>query len=88
LTHVVWWISAAVVVLALFVLVWAVLRLMGPLRELRRVQRKLLRRVDEAMELQAPVFALQERALAMQEQLEGIQTRVTERAARKAEAID
>jgi hypothetical protein len=81
---VVWWIAAAIVVLALVGLVVVALTLVRHLRALRHVLRALVRRADEAAALEGPVLALQERALAMQEQLIGIQDKVAERAARKA----
>jgi hypothetical protein len=81
-----WWISGAVVVLGLLVLVVAVGLLLGRLKRLRRVQRSLEVRLHQAQQLQEPVLALQKRAEEMQETVVGIQQRMEARAARKAAA--
>lgn len=79
-----WWISGVIVLLGLLVLVVAVSLLLGRLKKLRRVQRSLQVRLDQAQTLQEPVLALQKRAEEMQETILQIQEQVEARAERKA----
>jgi hypothetical protein len=74
------WVWIAVVAVALFVLVFAAVRLLGRLSGLRRAAGKLQRRQEEAMRLQAgaakleqTMLGLQQRAERAQEQVEKIQ---------------
>jgi hypothetical protein len=82
---VVWWIVGAIVLIGLLFLGFAVLLLLGRVRQLRYLERTLLRRAEQALELQEPVLALQRRAEAMQEQLTELQQRLEVWAARRAE---
>ena len=82
-----WWISGGIALLGLLVLVVAVGLLLGRLKGLRRVQRSLMVRLDQAKTLQEPVLALQKQAEEMQETVLSIQQQIEARAARK-EAVD
>lgn len=81
-----WWISGAIALLGLLVLVVAVSLVLGRMKKLRRVQRSLMVRLDQAKTLQAPVLALQKQAEEMQETMESVQRQLEARAARKAAA--
>ncbi len=81
-----WYISGAIALVGLLVLVVAVSLLLGRMKKLRRVQRSLQVRLDQAHTLQEPVLALQKRAGEMQETVAGIQQKMEARAARKAAA--
>jgi hypothetical protein len=81
-----WWISGAIVLLSLLVLFVAVGLMAGRMRKLRRAQRSLQVRLDQAKTLQEPVLALQQRAEEMQETMLGIQQQLEARAARKEAA--
>ena len=83
-SDVMWWISGAIALLGLLVLIVAVSLLLGRFRRLRRVQRSLMVRLDQAQQLQEPVLALQKRAEEMQGTVVRIQEQVEARAARKA----
>jgi hypothetical protein len=79
-----WWISGAIALLGLLVLIVAGMTLWGRVGRLRRVERSLRVRADQAKQLQEPVLALQKRATEMQEVAMRIQQQVEARAARKA----
>jgi hypothetical protein len=81
---VVWWISGVIAVLGLFVLIAAGMTLWGRMGRLRRIERSLRVRADQAKQLEEPVLALQRRAVEMQEVALRIQKQVEARAARKA----
>jgi hypothetical protein len=81
-----WWISGAIALLGLLVLIVAVSMLLGRMKKLRRVQRSLQVRLDQAQLLQEPVQALQKRAEEMQETMQQVQEQLEARAARKAAA--
>ena len=81
-----WWISGAIALLGLLVLLVAVSMLLGRLKKLRRVQRSLQVRLDQAQLLQEPVQALQRRAEEMQGTMLQVQEQLEARAARKAAA--
>ena len=81
-----WYISGAIVLVGLLVLVVAVSLLLGRMKKLRRVQRSLQVRLDQAQTLQEPVLALQKRAEEMQETMLQVQEQLEARAARKAAA--
>ena len=81
-----WWISGAIVLVGLLVLVVAVSILLGRMKKLSRVQRSLQVRLDQAQTLQEPVQALQKRVEEMQETMTGVQEQLEARAARKAAA--
>jgi hypothetical protein len=70
----------------LLVLIVAVSLLLGRMKKLRRVQRSLQVRLDQAQTLQEPVLALQKHAEEMQETLQQVQEQLEVRAARKAAA--
>ncbi|WP_045742994.1 MULTISPECIES: hypothetical protein [Actinoplanes] len=70
------WVWIAVGVIALFILVWCGLRLLGRLSELRRAAVKLQRRQEEAMVLQAGAEKLQRTVLQVQERAERMQEKV------------
>ena len=81
-----WWISGAIALLGLLVLIVAVSMLLGRMKKLRRVQRSLQVRLDQAQLLQEPVQALQKRAEEMQGTMLQVQEQLEARAARKAAA--
>lgn len=81
-----WWISGVIVLVGLLVLVVAVSMLLGRMKKLRRVQRSLQVRLDQAQQLQEPVQALQKRAAEMQGTMQRVQEQLEVRAARKAAA--
>ena len=81
-----WWISGAIALLGLLVLVVAMSLVFGRMKRLRRVQRSLMVRLDQAKTLQEPVLALQKQAEGMQETMLGIQQQLEARAARKEAA--
>jgi uncharacterized protein YoxC len=81
-----WYISGAIVLVGLLVLVVAVSILLGRMKKLNRVQRSLQVRLDQAKTLQEPVLALQKRAEEMQETMLQVQEQLEVRAARKAAA--
>lgn len=72
------WVWIAVVVIALFVLIFAASRLLGRLSGLRRAALKLQRRQEEALALQAGAERLQETMLGLQERAERAQDKVAE----------
>jgi hypothetical protein len=81
-----WWISGAIALLGLLVLAVAAGVLLGRIKRLRRVQRSLMVRLDQAKTLQEPVLALQKQAEGMQETMLSIQQQLEARAARKEAA--
>ncbi|WP_433797708.1 hypothetical protein [Actinoplanes sp. CA-252034] len=70
------WVWIAVVVIALFVLIFAASRVIGRLPALRRAAGKLERRRDEALVLQQSAERLQATVQGLQERAERAQAKV------------
>ena len=70
------WVWIAVVAVALFVLVFAAVRLLGRLSGLRRAAGKLRRRQEEAVRLQAGAAELEQTVLGLQQRAERAQEQV------------
>jgi hypothetical protein len=77
------WLSVGVIALALFILVFAAVRLLSGLRELGYAQRALVVRADQAKQLEEPIAALQRQTEVMQKQLETIAAAAERRTAAK-----
>lgn len=76
-----WLIPAGIVVLGLLVLIGAVMSLLRRLGRLRRVERSLRVRADQAKQLQEPVAALQRQVAELQTLAEGMQEQAARRTA-------
>ncbi|BEL02381.1 hypothetical protein Q0Z83_005720 [Actinoplanes sichuanensis] len=72
------WVWIAVVVIALFVLIFAASRVIGRLPALRRAAGKLEKRRDEALVLQQSAERLQVTIQALQERAEQAQDKIEE----------
>ena len=80
----VWWISGAVVGIALLVLILSVGALLRRMRTLRRLGRRLQVSATDAQALMEPIAALQQRAESMQEQLLTMERQLAARRERAA----